>query len=466
MAKTVLTLDEINLLKNSEEPKDENLYGNLYAVIFNLKDPKAISLESMPNLNNMSKAALTRNKRTLMENVIKEWYAERVSEEEPNKKVHCGLCNTPNKYLYYIRNRKNNTLLNVGSHCITKFPGLEGYIEQKKQLSEILKGHQVVVRRNQFYAEFPNAEDTIADAENFFSTLPILLPYTLYTDLQNIITKMRLIYVKYVQEGKKPYNSAYSSFELFKLSLEQYQTYQTDAKNFIQKNRNNPLMCRRSEINWLLANNKEKLLREISENNGVYTKDTLKYITSFDFVKKQSHNIFEHNTSEIAEFTKIDNSGIYIQIKKIGYSPNLVFRMSIEKFMSTLGAKQIINARKKYNLEQYLPDAAILISTSNIESVLNYISDFTRKTTYVFLFDEMRSSIILYRKSDGAIRVFQANSFLKAYSIYVLETDDILKRHVENIVNNKKAHWISKETQAKQGIDNTIYNLYKEQTTI
>lgn len=29
MGKTVLTLDEINLLKNSEELKDTNLYGNL-----------------------------------------------------------------------------------------------------------------------------------------------------------------------------------------------------------------------------------------------------------------------------------------------------------------------------------------------------------------------------------------------------------------------------------------------------
>ena len=29
MSKTILTLDEINLLKHSEEPKKEDLYGNL-----------------------------------------------------------------------------------------------------------------------------------------------------------------------------------------------------------------------------------------------------------------------------------------------------------------------------------------------------------------------------------------------------------------------------------------------------
>lgn len=466
MAKTVLTLDEINLLKNSEEPKDENLYGNLYTVICNLKNPKAISLECMPSLNNIGRVALTRNKKTLMENVIKEWYAERVSEEDPNKKVHCGLCNTPNKYLYYIRNRKNNTLLNVGSHCITKFPGLEGYIEQKQQLNEIFKGHQVVARRNEFYDKFPKAEDTIADAEKFFSTFPILLPYKLYTDLQDTIKRMRLIYAKYVQEGKKPYNSNYSSFELFEIALKQYQTIQMDAISFLQKNQNNPLICRRPEINWLLTNNKDKLLREISENNGVYTETTLRHITSFDFVRKQSHNIFARNTSEIVEFIKIDDSGIYIQIKKIGYSQNLIFRMSIERFMSIIGAKYIINSLERYNLEQYLSNATILISTPNIESVLNYIYNFTRKTIYVFLFDEMRNNIILYRRNDSAVRIFRADSFLKAYATHILKGDDVLKRHVENIVNNKNIHWITKEMQAKQGIDDIIHNLYKEQTII
>ena len=102
MGKTVLTLDEINLLKNSEELKDTNLYGNLYDCILKLQNPKATSLESIPNLDDLGRAALTINKKTLIDNVIKEWYAEKVSEEDPNKKVHCGLCNTPNKYLYYI----------------------------------------------------------------------------------------------------------------------------------------------------------------------------------------------------------------------------------------------------------------------------------------------------------------------------------------------------------------------------
>ena len=268
MGKTVLTLDEINLLKNSEELKDTNLYGNLYDCILKLQNPKATSLESIPNLDDLGRAALTINKKTLIDNVIKEWYAEKVSEEDPNKKVHCGLCNTPNKYLYYIRNRKNQTLLNVGSRCILKFPGLEGYIEKKQQLNEILKGHQIVNRRNEFYAKFPSVENTISESEKYFSTLPILLPYKLYCDLQSTIEKMRQIYSKYVQEGKKPFESKLTSFELFQSELEHYHSYQDAANRFIKEHITDRLICKRPEIDWLIANKKLKLLQQIAENTS------------------------------------------------------------------------------------------------------------------------------------------------------------------------------------------------------
>lgn len=61
MRKTVLTLDEINLLKNSEEPKNTQLYGNLYENIVNLSKFKAVSIEDMPFLDELGVASLTIN---------------------------------------------------------------------------------------------------------------------------------------------------------------------------------------------------------------------------------------------------------------------------------------------------------------------------------------------------------------------------------------------------------------------
>lgn len=102
----------------------------------------------------------------------------------------------------------------VGSECVNHFK-IDGYLDQKKQLAQIHKGHKIVQRRNEFHSRFPDYEDFFLDAEKYFSTLSILLPYELYTNLQSTIERMRLIVAKYINEGKKPYDSQYDSFGLF-----------------------------------------------------------------------------------------------------------------------------------------------------------------------------------------------------------------------------------------------------------
>lgn len=107
---SILSRDEIALLQNSEEPKNKEMYGNLYDVITQLKNIKAITSDQLKSigLDDIGIAALTYNKQLMLKNVISKWYVENCSAEDPDKKVKCGLCNTPNKYLFYIRNQKNN----------------------------------------------------------------------------------------------------------------------------------------------------------------------------------------------------------------------------------------------------------------------------------------------------------------------------------------------------------------------
>ena len=244
LSKSILSRDEISLLRNSEEPRNSELYGNLFAILNDLSNIKAITMDDLVMLDEKGKAALTHNKKTLLDTVIKEWYAERVSEEDPSKQVKCGLCNTPNKYLYYIRNRRNGKLLNVGSHCITKFPGIEGYIEQRKQLRDIQKGQLIVARRNEFYEKVNNPEAMIEEAQSYFDNLPILLPWDLYAKLKDTINRMAFIYSKYVNEGKKPFESAYTSFELFELAVKQIDILKEKASIFITEHQNDFLICK------------------------------------------------------------------------------------------------------------------------------------------------------------------------------------------------------------------------------
>lgn len=462
MSKSVLTLDDINLLINSEEPKNIDLYGNLYTVLCNIRNLKAVSLEQLPTLNNKAKAALTYNKKTFMDTVIKEWYAERVSEVDPSKKVRCGLCNTPNKYLFYIKNRKNEKVLNVGSHCITKFPGIEGYIEQKKQLNQIYNGHKIIVRRNEFYEHFPDCEDLINDCECYFSSLPVLIPYNLYTKLQDTIIRMRKIFTLYVNEGKKPFNSEKSSIELFQLAIELFNKTKNQADIFVSQNKDKKLICKRQEIDWMIETKRLQLLQQIAEDDGIYTQNTLCDMCSIDFIKSFSNSIFSKNQSKVFAFEKFDGKTLVFAFNKFGYQPPILFSVNIKDFMQYIGAKCIYYNNFTYGIKDIMLISNILNSKRNLTSILGYIDDIMNLLNCVFLFDESVNNLYLYRKGDRAVRLFSINAFVQNYSKYILLSDDEIKKYLISVVKGRgSVKWATLEIQAKQGIEDKIGMLYK-----
>ena len=274
---------------------------------------------------------------------------------------------------------------------------------------------------------------------------------------------MRQIYSKYVQEGKKPFESKLTSFELFQSELEHYHSYQDAANRFIKEHITDRLICKRPEIDWLIANKKLKLLQQIAENNGVYTETTLRGITSLSFIKKYTRSIFDRNISQTLHFTQVKEASIYIQFKKFGYNPSLTFRISLDEFMDKIGAKCIIDRKIQYNLEDYLQYIVILNTSSNINSIMNYIADYLQRTPYLFLYDTKRQDLFLYRKEDKAIRNFKIESFINAYSSHILDEDSKLKEYVLDIAYKKNAQWISQKEQGKQGTDDIIRALYKQQ---
>ena len=463
MSKTVLTLDEINLLKNSEEIKNIKLYGNLFSVLKNLHNPKALSLEQLPNLDDKARAALTYNKKTMIDTVIKEWYAERVSEEDPSKKVRCGLCNTPNKYLYYIRNRKNELVLNVGSHCITKFPGIEGYIEQKQQMKLIHKSHLIISRRSEFYEKFPNCEEYILDAEGYFASLPILLPHNLYTKIQETISRMRIIFIKYVNEGKKPFNSELDSFQLFNLAVNQFKKLKSQSDIFISENVNNPLICKRKEMDWLIANNKQSLLQQISENNGCYNLATLKQMTSHTFILEYIESIAQNNKSTLFKISELRDNGIYITFYKIGYRTPILFKMSLQDFMTEIGSNYIMDNNFSYDINLYFKKMRIVYSLKNIESIIEYVFNTIHNFNCALLLNHKTNKLVLYRRPDKAIKYIGLQEFVGIYGKYINKPDDYVQKVLFTIVKSSASSWISLEKQIQLGINGEIYNLYKEQ---
>lgn len=465
MTKSNLSRADISLLINSEEAKDTQLYGNLYEVLLQIKYLKAVTLEELANrnLDYHGISALSYNKHTLIDNATKEWRATTDIIDNPKRIAICQLCNAPKlRYECHIRNIKNNIELLVGSECVNHFK-IDGYIDQKKQLAQIHKGHKIVQRRNEFYNRFPDYEEFISNAENYFSTLPILLPYDLYINLQNTIGHIRLIATKYVNEGKKPYDSQLDSFELFQLAVDNYLQLKMKADNHISKNADKEFICKRPEIDWMISKNKTVLLQQISKNNGFYTLSTLRGIYSVEFVQKHLGLIISKNNSDILKFERFNNNSILFSFNKLGYQPAILFSAQLKDFMQHIGADCIMNTGFTYNSKNILFISNIVISNRNLVSILEYIDNMINLLNCVFLIDDSSDTLYLCRKGDRAVRIFSKQAFMNNYSKYMILSDEDIKKYLVLVVKgNNNTKWITTEMQAKQGIDDKIGVLYKD----
>lgn len=460
--KSVLSRDEISLLLSSEEPKNINLYGNLYETLLQIKNLKAITIQQLTelNLNEIGIAALTYNKQSLIDNVKQEWYVESQSTEDPDKKVRCGLCNTPNKYLFYIRNRMNNICLNIGSFCMTKFPGIEGYTEHKYQMNQIQKNQKIIARRTEFHTKIPNAMDIMDSANYYFDNLPILLSYDIYFQLKETVELFYKIYNKYVNYGDKPFATSKTSFELFFNNIEKYNQLKYSAEDFIKHNINNPLICKRTELDWLIQNKQSKVIEDISKNNGIYDENTLGKVYSHSFLQENFNLFYECNISNNIHliFQKEENDSFRFYIEEGGYK--FWYQINIKKYMSLIGAKCIIHSNFRYSEKELFSVSKIINSNSNKMYAIESLEEKIEKFGYVFLIDDATDDLYIYKKSDKSIKIFTSIKFLETYNLYKIQKHMDVYRFIGMIVSK---NWISFEQQEKQGIENKINNLYFHQ---
>lgn len=459
LSKSILSRDEISLLLNSEEPKNKMLYGNLFHVLSSIKNLKAVSLEQLDklNLDTHARAALTYNKKSLMSNVNAEWYVEAESAEDEDKQARCGLCNTPNKYLFYIRNRLNNKRLNVGSSCMKKFPSIEGYSHYKNEMNKTMRTQQSIARRTKFHEYFPNVQDILDSSSFYFENLPILLPNTLYFPLKENVKSLRLIYRDYVNTGRKPFNSPKDSFKLFAEYVDQFNQLRSKTDTFVRKNIGKYLICRRDEIDWLTNNKKSDLVTIMTLNNGCYTQDVVKKMTYYKFLQRYFKRFCMANKYDRIRFINIVNENDQFKFTIENNGCVFLYIINIKKFMLNIGHRCIFEDTYYFEYSELFRCANIDISQKNLQNIFDIIEDRLYKFGYCMLVDDTTSNIYLYRKSDKSVKEFTIQKFISFYSLYALQKSIEIYRFISLLTAK---NWITFDEQEKTGINDKIKNLY------
>lgn len=449
-----LTTHEVTLFKNSEVLKNTELYGNLYEVISNFQGKKVDSINQIPQLNEIATNVLLNDREALKESVIEEWETIGYSYD-PTKHAHCNLCHRDNnKYVFYVRNIKNKTILNVGSICIDRFPKPKDFniqerlvIEDKTQQSFMNRASINLYDFSQYVYQFINA------ADRYFSLYPILLPYNLYHGIRDSISKMRNLYN----------DSSTLHSEQILMEWRMYWELKTNANNFVQNNIRHPFICRRKEIDWMLKHDKIDLLDTIAQNDGVYTYDTIKRVYSKSIIIDYLQLIIRCNRSPYFVYGKYDNEKIEVIFNKNEYTHQLYFLITLQDLMKYLGCYCIMIENYTYSTNDIMKIAHIQYIQSNIISIIDYTKDIINKLGCEFLFDLKENQLIIRNLNNGNIAKIDSVNFLNSYQKLITHSDDRILKELKRIINSIDK-WISIREQIHIGLFKKIRTFYNIQS--
>ena len=279
MGKLLLKQDEMILLKNSEAVKNIETYGNMYDCVMPYKVLSEIDLQKNELFNTKARATILGNKNLLFQEIKDEWYAIGCNDET-TEEVHCQLCGRKNKRIFYIKNRKNNNELHVGSECIKKFPDIENISVIRKTMREQLSLQNENKRRIQFSEIELDNVDYIKNAEKWFSYFRILLPAVLYNNIKMVLYNLNSLKTNYVKKGGKIEDIREQYIAYKKL----FEKYKKEALQFYETNKMKPLICRKNLADWLETEHLN-VWKHVLENGGFLDRETLEYCYQTEYVR-------------------------------------------------------------------------------------------------------------------------------------------------------------------------------------
>lgn len=445
----LITQQEMVLIKNSNETKNIELYGNLYDCIENYTKLSKIELDNNLVFDKKAKTVLLNieNKKIMMNKIMDEWYSVNNCDIVENL-INCQLCGRPNKYVFYIRNRITECDLHIGSDCVKHFPNIIGIRQQKKRLSQLQKEQSQQKRKIEF--EICEGEEVgfIEDAERKFKDFPILLNYKLYNEIKDTIKQLNLSKTSYIKSGGN-LEDIYSSYCVLK---EKFSDLYEQANKHYNNIKDNPLVCDKETSEWLLKNN-SLIWEKVSKNNGIFSVDTLMKVYDERYIGKMYKQIMACLKDNDLKILQIGKSYIHFSIQNSRYVYVVTFIVPIRKFMQHIGCYALTDKQYQFGKEDF-QDISIEETHNNFQAVYNSVLSTLNKFGYDFVIEEKTSQAYwkklaqyerrgrwsdrvihvepLYKKSDIKL-------FLKVLSPFLLKSETFLEKNFDMIIRNMES---------------------------
>lgn len=455
--KLLITQQEMTLIKNSNEVKDIELYGNMYSCIENYKKLSQAELDNNAVFDKKARIVLLNpeNKKVMMNRIIDEWYSVKnfdVSETFLN----CQLCGRRNKYIFYIRNKLTDVELHIGSDCVKNFPDITGIKQQQKKLSQLQREQLQQKRKIDFEILEGDEINFINDAESKFEEFPVILPYKLYNEIKDTLLQLNLSKSSYIKNG----GNLHEVFEVFCKIKDKYRNLYTQAIKHYDTVKNEPLACDRETSMWLMKNN-QSIWDKISQNSGIFNAETLAKVYDYRYIRKKTKDIMKHLADKDIKMIGVSKSFLHFSIKNNRYVYAITFTMPIRTFMEHIGCYALTDSTYSFSKGTF-NNIAIEATNNNFHAVYNSVFTILNKKGYDFIVEEKTlqaywkklsqyktrsrwndhvvQSEPMYKKSD-------IDLFLKTFSPFLLKDESYLEANFEIIKNSmeKGRVWITQK---------------------
>lgn len=459
--KLLIRRDEMVLIKNSQSAMNTDIYGNLYTCLQGYNSLSVGEFEGNKDFDNKAKAVILNNKSMLMDSITEEWMALACNEDE-TKKVHCQLCNTPNKYIYYIQNSNTDKELHVGSECIKKFPKVRNVKKIKKDLSESKRIKEEQRRRIEFQEmELPDL-NFIREAEGKFDNIDILLPHELYIKIKEILYCLNTTKTNYIKNGGKKEEV----FKIYNDAKKQFENLWKQALEFFNKNKNKKLVCRGKVAKWL-HENKPEIWLEVSQNGGFFNENTLKNAYQKEYVEDHIEDFRKHLSEKDISIVGVTGAAIRFSIENNDYKYPLTFSIAYKDFMRNIGCFCICTSKYLYtrnDLANYKIDDNMLNFNSLYNRIRNIIRNIgfdievdenTETMYYKMLPREIKSNSKWSNKSrlsEAYYKKFERRQFFNICLPIIFKDDEEIEKVFKLVFNklkNSKENWITEEDKRK-----------------
>ncbi|MBC6310135.1 hypothetical protein HCJ66_11360 [Listeria sp. FSL L7-1582] len=407
MEKYSLSKKEVNKLLNSEYLKNINFVW-LYDL---LEIDKSLDFSDIPI---EKKDVYSETIQDILLKCSDEWIQTKGPNGQPEEDMgdneenwkNCSLCNTPNRFIFYIENTLNKIKINVGSECIKEFGSIAGAAQKSK--TSMQKTASRARRLQDLLEIIPGVRTTVDKWEDFIIRLPILLSSKETDPYQDIGLQANNIFEKILNSGLK--NDYVAQLKkLIRLGEDE----KKKVLNRINELKKNDFVLTHEQVKWIRSNQPDKINEIIkmikSSEDSLITLYSAPLINENTFLKtfSRKYNSFADNhnedildlytswqlndtpaaseiefENELPKITNVNSGSFSFEFTSI---PRVTFTLSSKKFISSLGFIVFTGSKKvlsNTDVLQIITEAQLPSSIINYENFFSQIMYVANKPSY------------------------------------------------------------------------------------